>query len=43
MPDGTVDETSPQTVALQDVDGFSRSLVLGKLRTGYEVTDTSGK
>ena len=43
LADGTVDETSPQTVALQDVDGFSRMLVLGKLRTGYEVTDTSGK
>jgi Tfp pilus assembly protein FimT len=43
LPDGTVDETSPPTVALQDVDGFSRLLVLSKLRTGYEVTDASGK
>jgi type II secretion system protein H len=43
LPDATVDETSPQTVALQDVDGFSRLLVLNKLRTGYEVTDASGK
>jgi type II secretion system protein H len=42
LPDGTVDETSPQTVALQDADGFGRLLVLNKLRTGYEVTDTSG-
>jgi len=43
MPDGTVDETSPQTVALQDVDGFSRLLVLAKLRTGYEISETSGQ
>jgi type II secretion system protein H len=41
LPDGTVDETSPQTVVLQDVDGFSRSLILNKLRTGYEVGDVT--
>ncbi|MDR3460386.1 MAG: GspH/FimT family pseudopilin [Verrucomicrobiae bacterium] len=43
LPDGTVDETSPPTVALQDIDGFGRMLVLNKLRTGYEVTDPSGQ
>ena len=43
LADGTVDETSPQTVTLQDVDGFGRLMVLNKLRTGYEITDTSGK
>jgi hypothetical protein len=43
LPDGTVDETSPATVVLQDVDGFGRLLVLNKLRTGYEISDTSGK
>jgi Tfp pilus assembly protein FimT len=43
LADGTVDETSPQTVALQDVDGFGRLMVLNKLRTGYEINDTSGK
>ncbi|HEV2691781.1 MAG TPA: GspH/FimT family pseudopilin [Verrucomicrobiae bacterium] len=41
LPDGTVDETSPQAVMLQDVDGFSRSLGLNKLRTGYEVGDVT--
>ena len=39
LPDGTVDETSPPTLALQDVDGFARWLVLGKTRMGYEITD----
>lgn len=43
LPDGTVDETSPPTVALQDGDGFGRLLVLNKYRRGYEITDTSGK
>ena len=42
MPDGTVDETSPQRVALQDVDGFGRLMNLNKLRTAYEISDTNG-
>jgi type II secretion system protein H len=37
--DGTVDETSPQTLKLTDSDGFSRLLAETPLRTGYEVTD----
>ena len=37
LPDGTVDETSPQTLTLRDVDGFSRWLVEAKSRTGYEI------
>ena len=43
LADGTVDETSPQSVELQDGDGFVRWLVLNKLRTGYEINDTGGK
>lgn len=41
LPDGTVDETSPQTLQLADVDGFSRILMLTKTRTGYEITDAA--
>jgi type II secretion system protein H len=40
QPDGTVDETSPQTLKLTDSDGFSRWLVETRLRTGYEIRDT---
>jgi type II secretion system protein H len=40
IPDGTVDESSPQTVKLTDGDGFSRWLAETKLRTGYEINDT---
>jgi type II secretion system protein H len=43
LPDGTVDETSPQTVELQDADGFGRWLLLGKTRLGYEINDTSSQ
>jgi type II secretion system protein H len=43
MPDGTVDETSPSAVELQDADGFARWLLLGKTRLGYEISDTSGQ
>ena len=38
--DGTVDENSPQTLKLTDSAGFSRWLVLGKTRLGYEIRDT---
>lgn len=37
LPDGTIDETSPQTLQLVDVDGFGRQLLENKTRTGYDV------
>ena len=40
LPDGTVDENSPQTLKLTDTAGFSRWLAETKLRTGYEINDT---
>jgi len=40
LPDGTVDENSPQTVQLTDSAGFMRWLLLNKLRTGYEISDS---
>ena len=40
LADGTVDEDSPQTLELQDSDGFARWLVETKARTGYEISDT---
>ena len=40
LPDGTVDENSPQTLKLTDGDGFSRWLTETRLRTGYEISDT---
>ena len=40
LPDGTVDENSPQTLKLTDSDGFSRWLTETPLRTGYEINDT---
>jgi type II secretion system protein H len=43
LPDGTVDETSPQALQLQDVYGFTRLMVLGKTRMGYEISDTTAK
>ena len=39
--DGTVDENSPQTLKLMDGDGFVRWLTETRLRTGYEISDTS--
>jgi hypothetical protein len=39
LPDGTVDEGSPQTVQLADQDGFGRWLVELPGRTGYEISD----
>jgi type II secretion system protein H len=41
LPDGTVDETSPQTLELQDSVGTARWLVETKTRTGYEVNNTA--
>lgn len=40
LPDGTVDENSPQTMQLADSAGFMRWLLLNRNRTGYEVSDT---
>ncbi|HUB87034.1 MAG TPA: GspH/FimT family pseudopilin [Verrucomicrobiae bacterium] len=40
LPDGTVDENSPQVLQLTDASGFSRWLVESSNRMGYEVTDT---
>lgn len=40
LPDGMVDENSPQTLKLTDTAGFSRWLAETKLRTGYEINDT---
>lgn len=40
LPDGTVDENSPQTLELKDSAGFTRWLVLNSARTGYEIRDT---
>ena len=40
LPDGTVDENSPQTVQLGDSEGFMRWLLLNKIRTGYEISDS---
>jgi type II secretion system protein H len=40
LPDGTVDEDSPQKLQLADADGFTRWLLLNKTRTGYEIADT---
>ncbi|MDR3377829.1 MAG: GspH/FimT family pseudopilin [Verrucomicrobiae bacterium] len=37
LADGTVDESSPQSLKLTDRDGFSRQLSETRLRTGYEV------
>ena len=39
LPDGTVDEGSPQTVQLADQDGFGRWLDELPNRTGYEISD----
>ena len=39
LPDGTIDEGSPQTVKLTDSDGFGRWLVELPTRTGYEIDD----
>ena len=40
LPDGTVDEESPQTVQLTDSAGVARWLVESPNHTGYEVSNT---
>lgn len=37
LPDGTIDEGSPQQLRLSDSDGFQLRLMETKMRTGYEV------
>jgi hypothetical protein len=39
LPDGTIDENSPQIVQLGDVDGFGRRMVELPTRTGYEISN----
>lgn len=39
LADGTVDETSPQNIRLQDSAGYVRELRLGKTRLGYEIAE----
>jgi Tfp pilus assembly protein FimT len=41
LPDGTIDENSPQTLQLTDSAGFSRWLVETRERTGYEIRDSN--
>lgn len=40
LPDGTVDEGSPQTLKLTDKAGFARWLVQAGNHQGYEINDT---
>jgi type II secretion system protein H len=40
LPDGTVDENSPQKLQLTDSAGFARWLVETRNHTGYEISDT---
>jgi type II secretion system protein H len=40
LPDGTIDEGSPQMLQLTDYAGVSRWLVETRERTGYEIDDT---
>jgi type II secretion system protein H len=43
LADGTVDESSPQTIQLTDSGGVSRWLLLNKTRTGYEISSTQNQ
>lgn len=40
LPDGSVDENSPQTIQLTDSTGVSRWFIENRDRMGYEVSDT---
>jgi type II secretion system protein H len=40
LPDGSVDENSPQVVQLTDSAGHSRWLIESRDRMGYEISDT---
>lgn len=41
LPDGLMDEGSPESVRLMDADGFTRLLTRKKMRTGYEIADNT--
>jgi Tfp pilus assembly protein FimT len=41
LPDGTIDESSPQTLQLRDFAGVSRWLIETRDRTGYEIRDAN--
>ena len=43
LADGTVDESSPQTIQLTDSAGFSRWLIESKNHTGYEISDSQNQ
>jgi len=40
LPDGTVDENSPQTLRLMDAKGHALWLIESRDRNGYEISDT---
>ena len=40
VPDGSIDDKSPQTLRLTDYAGISRWLVQSRNRMGYEIRDT---
>lgn len=40
LPDGSIDETSPQQLRLTDYAGVSRWLIESRNRMGYEIRDT---
>ena len=40
LPDGYIDEKSPQTLRLTDYAGVTRWLIEARNRTGYEIRDT---
>jgi len=40
LPDGTVDENSPQTLRLMDAKGHTLWLIESRDRNGYEISDT---
>jgi type II secretion system protein H len=40
LPDGTIDETSPQTLRLTDAKGSAFWFIESRSRTGYEISDT---
>ena len=41
LPDGTVDENSPQTLRLMDAKGQALWLIESRDRNGYEIRDTN--
>ena len=43
LADGTVDESSPQTLQLTDSAGVSRWLIESRTHTGYEISDSQNQ